>query len=578
MTNGREKWRVNFIFGMLILAVAALGVRLFFLVHTYQGRARSIARTQQRMIIPTPAKTGTIIARSRNRGVTLAASRQVPSCFVDPHLLGADKISAAAEKVAKALNMDPAVVQERLFERRDSRFVWVKRAISSAEVAAIGKLRMQAVGIIHEWRRDYPNDSLAATVLGFRRIDGQPGGGLELTLDKHLAATDGKRVILADARRRPIWPLVADSKPAVDGGHVMLTIDAVIQGYLQQAVASSVEKFDAEWGTGIVIDPQSGEILAMCSAPTFNPNNYNTANPAHFANRAINSPFEAGSVLKPIFAAAAVQTGRVTYDTEIHCEDGVRSARGHGRISDHGKSYGLMSLTDVIVNSSNIGMSKIGDVLGNRLLYQITRSFGFGRPTGISLPAEEPGQVRPLAKWDGYSTWRVPFGQEVSVTPIQLIMSYGAFANGGLLLKPKLIESLTDSSGNVVQRNPRRVVRRVLTREVADESLDVLAQVVQRGTGRACRLSRWTSFGKSGTAQIPGPGGYPPGRYAGTFIAGAPAKNPRVLCLISIYLPDPEKGYYGAVVAAPYVKQVLERTLTHLDVPTDSPGELALSD
>lgn len=578
MTNGFGKWRVNLVFGMLVLAVGALGVRLFMLVHTYGGKARSIALTQQRMVIPIPAKTGTITARSRHRVITLAASRQVPSCFVDPRLLGERQIASAAVRIAEALALNPADVQERLFQRSDSRFVWIKRAISTAEADAIGELKLPAVGVIHEWRRDYPNDELAATVLGFRRIDGEPGGGLELALDKHLAATDGKRVILADAYRRPIWPLAEESTPAVDGGHVMLSLDAVIQGYLQQAVASSVEKFGAEWGTGIMIDPQSGQVLAMCSAPTFNPNNYNTANPQHFANRAINSPFEPGSVLKPIFAAAAVQTGRVTYETEIFCEDGVRHVRGHGRISDHGKSYGLLTLADVIVNSSNIGMSKIGDALGNKLLHRIATSFGFGRVTGINLPAEEPGKVRPLKKWDGYSTWRVPFGQEVSVTPIQLIMAFGAIANGGLLLQPQLIDCLTDSAGNVIQRNQRRIVRRVLTREVADQSLDVLAQVVQRGTGRACRLSRWTSFGKTGTAQIPGPGGYQPGRYAGTFIGGAPAKNPRVLCLISIYLPDPDEGYYGAVVAAPYVRQVLERTLTHLDVPPDIAGELAVSE
>jgi cell division protein FtsI/penicillin-binding protein 2 len=191
----------------------------------------------------------------------------------------------------------------------------------------------------------------------------------------------------------------------------------------------------------------------------------------------------------------------------------------------------------------------------------------------VDLPGESPGIVRLLSKWDGYSTRRVPFGQEVSVTSLQLAMAYAAIANGGLLLKPRVVDFVNDGSGRTVWRSKREVVRRVLKESTCEETLGVLRQVVERGTGRGCRLDRWTCFGKTGTAQIAGLGGYIDGAFVGTFVGGAPAGRPEVLCLISIYWPDRSLGHYGATVAAPYVKKVLTRTLSYLDVPPDIPGE-----
>jgi len=562
-------------FCLWALALAALGVRLGHLAESDPARvSRSMARQQTRYI-PQPARPGSILARSRSGMVLLAGSRQSPSCYVDPSLLDKGRIGPASLRVARAIGLSALEVQERIVLRLQRRFARLKRDLSPQEVRAVRDLRMAPLGVLHEWRRHYPSGNLAATVLGFCHKDGEPGGGLEMTQRRFLSAEDGRRVVLSDAARRPIWPDPSRSRAPRDGHHVLLHLDAIIQGYLQDAVSAAVEKFDAKWGTGVVVDPQTGAVLAMCSAPTFHPEAFNRVPAERRTERAVSVPYEPGSALKPIFAAAAVDSGRLSYRSTLFCENGLYAARKGGRIRDH-HGYGTLSLVDVVVRSSNIGMAKVGEAMGNARLHAIARRFGFGRRTGIELPAESKGIVRPLHKWDGYSLRRVPFGQEISATSLQLTMAFCALANGGRLLRPRLVDCAFDSTGRIVWRSRPTVIRRVLSARTAAQSLAVLRQVVERGTGKKCRLESWTSFGKTGTAQIPGPGGYVDGAYAGTFVGGAPAKNPRVVCLVTLYWPDRAKGYYGGIVAAPAVKEVLHKTLVYLDVPPDrAPAQIA---
>ncbi len=565
--------RVKLIFGLLMCAVVGLGANLWLMLRRSQA-ADKLALKQQRRTIPIPARPGNIFASVGGRYALLAGSRHAPGCFADPYIIPEGEIPKVADGLSRALGLSVIDVQNKLVARGESRFVWIKKNISDAEASAVRSLGLRSVGICYQWRRQYPNGPLGGTVVGFRRIDGVPGGGLELAADEYLSAEDGRRVVITDARRRPICPVLNSCEQANDGGHVFLTIDLIIQEHLQRAVSESVEKFDARWGTGVVVEPQSGKILAMCSAPSFDPNVYYRSESENRTNRAINMPYEPGSAIKPIFAAAAVDAGLMTYDTRIFCENGVYHARRGGRISDHGTSYGHLSLTDVVVHSSNIGMAKVGERMGNRRLFATAERFGFGSGTGTVLPGESPGIVRPLNKWDGYSTRRVPFGQEISVTALQLGMAFGAVANGGLLLRPRLIDHVIDSDGSVVYRSRREVVRRVLKPQTAARTLEVMHQVIERGTGRKCRLSRWKAFGKTGTGQIAGRGGYVDGAYTGSFVGGAPLDKPRLVCLISIYWPDRSKGYYGGTVAAPYVKRVLENSLLYLGVPGDSPEVL----
>jgi len=566
-------WRYNFVFLLLTAAAVGLCARLALLVRGGQAEADSAARRQQKMVIPLAGRPGSIFARTRGSYVPMAVSRQTPSCYVDPFLLRDEEIDPVSRKLAGALSLEEAEVKGKILRRRTKRFCWIARDLTGRQHEAVRKLRLPGVVLTHEWKREYIEADLAGTVVGFRLRDGSPGGGLELGLDCRLKAADGRSVMLADAFRRPIWPLTSENVAPRDGCNVFLCLDAVIQQILQAAVAESVGQFDAKWGTGIVVDPTTGEILAMCSSPTFDPAEFNVTPAGCRTNRAVCVPFEPGSAAKPIFAAAAVDAGVVNFQTQIFCENGVYHASRGGRISDHGSHYGHLTVEDVVVFSSNIGMAKIGEKLGNRALHETARRFGFGRRTGIDTPGESPGIIRPLRQWDGYSLRRVPFGQEISTTALQMVMAFCSLANGGVLMRPQLVSEIRAPSGRVVWRGGPRAVRRTLKPSVAARALATLEQVVERGTGRRSKMKRWTSFGKTGTAQIAADGGYVSGAYVGTFIAGAPVGGPRAVCIISIYWPDRAKGYYGAKVAAPFVKKVLEKTLTYLAVPPDRPEE-----
>ncbi|MBN1943540.1 MAG: penicillin-binding protein 2 [Phycisphaerae bacterium] len=578
------KWNIkrhDVVLAVLAAVLAGLMVRHGLMLHRCAGgqtdEAAQLARQVEaaaqgrRIVLPTPARPGDIYARSRRSHVLLAGSRQTPSCFVDPKLIPHEDLGRVSAELAGALDLDPGWVYRELSLKKDRRFLWIARGISHQQAQAVRELHHRAAGIQYEWRRDYPNGPLAGTVLGYCRRDGQPGCGLELKAHNLLAPTDGRRVLLGDAWRRPIWTDRDASVRPRDGQTLCLSLDVVIQGYLQEAVAKAVRDYGARWGTGVVVNPWTGDVLAMCSSPEFDPNEYSTTRPENMLNRAIACPFEPGSVFKPVIAAAAVDRGLMNYETRIDCENGVYNAYKGGRISDHGQHYGLMSLAEILVKSSNIGMAKVGEKMGNRNLYKALHRWGFGEKTGIPLPGESGGIVRPAARWDGYSLRRVPFGQEIAASSLQLAMAFSAFANGGLLMKPRLIEQTTDAKGQVAKTFPPSVVRRVLSEGTARRTLDVLGEVVRTGTGKKSQLDRWESWGKTGTAQIPGPKGYIDDAYVGSFIGGAPLEHPAVVCLISIYWPDRSKGYYGGTVAAPAFKEVLEKTLTYLHVPPDRP-------
>lgn len=535
------------------------------------------ARRGQKIVMPLPARPGNIYGRGRYDSVLLAGSRQVPGCFVDPKLLTDRQHAEVSEQLAEIFDTEAFEIYTQLASRNKRRFVWVQREITNAQAKAVRALKNRAVGIEYEWRREYPNGGLAGTVIGFTNKNNESGGGLHTMLNRVLTPKDGKYVLKGDAMRRPFGVMAKLSVSPSDGRNAYLSLDVNIQQFLQHAVSESVQRYGAKWGTGVVVNPWTGDILAMCSAPTYDPNNYSRVPAEQMLNRAICCPFEPGSIYKPIIAAAAVQNNILNYQSRIYCENGVYHARRGGRISDHGHRYGMMSLWDIVVKSSNIGMAKVGEKLGNRNLWRLSRQWGFGEKTNVGLPGETGGIIRPLNRWDGYSLRRIPFGQEISTSALQLTMAFSAFANGGVLMRPRLVQTITDAHGRVVYQNPPARVRRVLSADVARQSLSVLQDVVERGTGKKCRLKNYTSWGKTGTAQIPGPQGYTDGAYTGSFIGGAPASNPAVVCLISIYWPDRHKGYYGGTVAAPYVKDVLQKTLTYLQVTPDRPeGQMAI--
>lgn len=562
--------RIYIVFGMLAMAIVALGGRLAWVVRDDSHQVDAYAEKQMRRIIVQPGRPGSVLGRTHNGSQLLASSKQSPSCFVDPTVMDDKSIADVSLALGGILGESPLAIQELIVSRRDKRFAMVKENITVKQEKAIRELKLRPVGIVYEWRRYYPCGDLARTVVGYRHADGAPGGGIEQSQYSHISAEAGKRVVLTDARRRAIWLDAERSTAPRDGDSVMLCLDVVVQTYLQKAVKKAVSQFGAKWGTGVVADPRTGEILALYSAR----GRAGEATSERGADRAIAMPYEPGSVMKPLYAAAAVDCGRFSYNTMIHCENGSYSARGGGTLRDT-HAYGKLSLTDVVVHSSNIGMAKVGENLGNKRLHEIAIRYGFNKKTGIELGGESKGQVRPLPDWDGYSNRRVPFGHEISTTVLQLTMAFCSLANGGELLRPRLVDHIRGASGKVLWRSHREVVRRTVSRATANATMAVMQQVVERGTGKACKLDNWTSAGKTGTAQIPGRGGYIDGAYAGSFVGVAPASAPRVVCTIMVYWPDRSKGYYGSKVAAPFVKDVLHKTLVHLDVPPDKQDAVA---
>ncbi|MBI5723050.1 MAG: hypothetical protein HZA50_03750, partial [Planctomycetes bacterium] len=317
------KWRLELLLGALVLALPALCVRLVGMMGQYQAPAVSQVQRQQTIVVPVPARPGGIYARSRHGYVLVAGTSQVPSCYADPELIGEKNLTESAIQIAPSLNSSPVDLQNMLVLRQDRRFVWLKRELTGQEAANVTAMRVPGIGITHEWRRDYPLGQIGSCVVGFRTKDGKGGEGMELFAEKYINGQDGLRAFVADARRRPIWPIEEQSTRPRDGANVYLCLDSVIQEQLQTAVNAVNEQYKAKWAVGVVADPNTGEILAMYSTPSYDPNEYSTTPAANRTNKVIVNPYEPGSALKPVFAAVAVDMGMATWQTQINCENGV---------------------------------------------------------------------------------------------------------------------------------------------------------------------------------------------------------------------------------------------------------------
>ncbi len=395
--------------------------------------------------------------------------------------------------------------------------------------------------------------------------------GIELQYDKELAGSAGENIFLADALRRPIQ-LRQQKSILEDGLGVILTIDATIQQFTRAELLEQYESYEAESAVAIVAQPKTGAILAMVSLPDFDPNKIRTTNPNNLCNLAITSQFEPGSIIKPIVAAIALDAGAVNRNEEIFCENGSYHGKGFGSIGEYAKhAYGNLTVREILVKSSNIGMAKIGQKLGKDRLYEGLERFGFGRKTGIDLPGEAEGLLRPADKWTGYSVTRIPFGQEISTTTIQLLRAFCILANGGHPVRPFVVRATVDSTGQVTKlKQPPPGVGFVVKPEVAKWIVeDALVGVVNEGTGRKAKLEKWQLFGKTGTANIAKSNGqgYSEDDYIASFVAGAPVEEPKVVVLVSIRKPNKHlgKGYAGGEVAAPVAARIIEKTLNYLE-------------
>ncbi|MHC4360218.1 MAG: peptidoglycan D,D-transpeptidase FtsI family protein [Planctomycetota bacterium] len=516
---------IIFLFAFLIVAFVSLSGRCLYLQLVRNDYYSGIS-SKQRVIIPQKPRRGAILDC---RGRVLAASNKIQTIFADPMII--DDIKSVANRLGAILDMNSHEIYKIIASGKNPRYVKIKSTDDYEKCRRASAI--YGVGVETDWVRYYPMGNVAAHVVGFISRDNRGLGGIEFGLDKELAGEGSTDVYVSDISKRPIK--LKKSEPALkDGVEVILTIDATIQQFVREELLSQYESFEAESAVAIVAEPKTGAILALVSLPDFDYNDVNSYAESNLCNRAITEQFEPGSILKPIVAAISLDAGVIEKDKRIFCENGSYSGKGFGQIGEYGnRAYGNLTVREILVASSNIGMAKIGQRLGRERLYEGLIRFGFGKKTGFGLPGEAEGLLRPTDKWTGYSVTRIPFGQEISVTAIQLLRSFCILANSGRYVQPFLVRAIIDSGGRIVEvKHPSPSVGFVISPEVADWIVrDALVGVVNEGTGKRAKLEKWQMFGKTGTADIAKSDerGYDEWRVIASFAGGAPAEEPALL-------------------------------------------------
>jgi cell division protein FtsI/penicillin-binding protein 2 len=561
---------ITIILIVVIATFALLGTRLLYLQKFKTEEFEIKSETLQRAIISIKPPRGSIVDRNNN---ILAASNTVEVVFAEPRLLSdPESTKTIAEKLQKILGMPGYEICGIIYKSKNPGYVKIKEGITRVQRDAIyegirsGSLR--GVGLKTKWQRHYPTGSLMSHIVGYTGYEQEGLEGLELKFNSKLKGGSGRDIFRVDAHRKPLGleHSVGDMKK---GDSLILTVDSTIQEFTRSALIEQWKAFQAESATAVVMDPRSGAILSLVSIPDYDPTNYSKATDSMRRNRALTDPFEPGSIFKPIVATIGIDAGAIGFNDSFYCEMGHYSGKKFGKIGEWGNHrFANLNVSGILVRSSNIGMAKMGQKMGRRVLYDGIKLFGFGSKTGIDLPGEASGVVRDLKKWDGYSI-RVSFGHEVSVTAIQMIRAYAILANGGSAITPHIVRAIVNGDGEITELKRPVLSGYVIKPEVANWMVNTpLVGVVKdkEGTGKETALEDWQVFGKTGTANISGRGGYDERNYVASFAGGVPAENPKIVVLVSIRKPNKSlgKGYSGGRVAAPVVKQILEKTMTYL--------------
>ncbi len=569
MSSASERrTRILWVAGLFVVLFALLLARAVDLTVLRGPDFARRATRQHRQTITLVPQRGAIVDRN---GDLLASSVNVPSVFMRPRQLVAADLPRLPQ-LAKALDLPLAVVRAKANGTQP--FVWLKRQALPQEAHAAADLGIVAVGQVEEARRYYPHGQLAAHVLGFVSIDSQGLAGLERRFDKQIRGEAQEIEVARDAHGRVFHKGALGTEP-LEGARVEVTLDAQVQAVTERELAAGVVAAKAHAGAAIVMDPMTGEILALANYPSFNPNDpEDRIGPAwkhRSRNRILTDPYEPGSTYKGILAAAALDRGVVRPGDALFCENG--SYRYANKVIHDVHGHGWLTMAEAIQYSSNICATKIADKLGKERYYQYLRDFGFGARTGIELPGEEPGLLRNVTTWARIDLATHSFGQGVSVTPLQLVTAFGAIANGGTLMRPFLVRRIESATGEVLQQTGPSALRRVIKPETARVATQVLRRVVEekKGTGIKARIEGYPVAGKTGTAQkvTPGARGYS-GKYIGSFVGYLPATAPRAVILVMI--DEPAGRGFGGTVAAPVFQKIGSAVMTAMGVQPEGPA------
>jgi cell division protein FtsI (penicillin-binding protein 3) len=556
---------------LLLSGAAAVLTRAYRLQITEGDQHRATAEQQQLRDVRLAPRRGTIFDR---HGAELAVSVDADSVYANPRHMREEQVdvSVAALRLAQVLGVDADRITQRLSS--DRLFVWLERQVTPEEAAAVEQLAIPGVTVTREARRYYPNRELAAHILGFANVDGDGIEGLELSMNERLRGTTSSVPALRDRRGRVVFSEQLLDDHASLGEDVYLTIDKTLQHIAERELALSIRTFEAAAGSIVVMDPQSGELLAIASYPTFDPNQPGDASPAHRRFRAITDRFEPGSTIKPMTIASALAGGVLRPSEQIDCMNGHWTVvEGERQITDT-HPYGLLTPAEILAHSSNIGSAQIGMRLGRQGLYRSFRRFGFGQPTGIPLPGEVSGTFRHHSRWYERDFASIGFGQGMSVTALQLATAMATIANGGRLMRPTLVRRVEDGRGNVIEEATPEVRRQVIPAHTARLVSDMLTAVTSdEGTGAEAAIDGYLVAGKTGTAQMASTtrAGYDNAHWLSSFIGFVPAESPRAV--IAVIIQEPIIDHYGGVVAGPVFRRVGEATMRHLGVPPAGSGD-----
>jgi cell division protein FtsI (penicillin-binding protein 3) len=543
--------------GVLVLWVVAIEVRLVWLQVMQYDQLVSRAERQQMSTLPAPAKRGEIYDRN---GRVLAYSVDADTIYAVPTEINDAAKTAAA--LCGALDDCTARTRDELRDRlaQNRSFVYVRRRATPMQAKRVAALELEGIAFRKESKRFYPNRELAAHVLGYVGVDNVGLGGLEATYDKTVRGREGKLLVQTDARRHVFSRL---ERSPTAGGSIELTIDENLQHIAEREVRAGVETARADGGTAVIMDPHTGEILAMASYPTFNPNEYADAPEAARRNRAVQDLYEPGSTFKLVTASAAIQEGVVNPHDIIDTTGGVFKFPGRKPITDMGRDLGPITFTDVIVKSSNVGAIKVGLKVGIERMSLYIRRFGFGRPSSPDFPGESPGIVWDSAKLDNSGLGSISMGYQVGVTPLQMAAAASVIANGGTLYEPHVVRAVIKGGERTVVAP--KAVRQAILPATAATVTEIMEKVVTEGSGKGATLISYNVAGKTGTANKLVDGRYSQSQQNVSFVGFVPARDPVLTVIVMVDSPR-VGGDTGGVIAAPIFKRIAEASMRRLGI------------
>jgi len=574
MSTESEKWlrfRLTTLLVFFVILFVALFSRALHLQIMSGETLKILAQKQHTKTLLLPPERGVIFDRN---GEKIAASLQVDSVCADPSKMA--RPADVAEKITSILNIDRHLVMKKLLHSK--RFCWIARRIPPELAQQVEDAKIEGIFLVKEPKRFYPNGELAGQLVGLVGLDSVGLEGLEIKYDQYLKGIPEKLVWTRDAKGKMLYPRVEKAPVSSDESvNLILTIDSRIQNLVESQLKAAVQDKGAKGGLAIVMDPKTGEILALANSPSFDPNALLSVSPENKKNKVITDCFDPGSTFKPFLVAAALEERVVRENDRFHCENGSYAIANRVIHEANRKRHGSLTVHDILKYSSNIGSVKIGEKLGKEKFYDYIRSFGFGAKTGIDLPGEIPGLLRPVENWTRVDAATIAFGQGISVTGIQLITALSTIANQGTMMKPYVVKALVDKKGQIIRNYSPTVVRRVVSPDTARRLTAIMTDVVghEDGTGKNARIESVSVAGKTGTSQkfdfsrhV-----YSSERVRTSFMGFFPAEDPQVAILV--ILDEPQKDRWGGVASAPVFKAIGEQILmcfkTHIR-PNPLPG------